>query len=465
MQASVILSFIIALNMTTQIARPVGFTILILGIGVYLLITAGLGALDRVFSLRGFNAPLPAGRNRFKLHRVFMVIQRCWLVLGLGSLGAVGLGEKLYEIPYLELIPLGGTILMLIPFFAAVTIVWLLDYPFHRALRQRIPADNFGETQVPYWTLRQYMSFNFRCNLLLIAVPLFLLLLCFDLVQRYALPLIPPGDWKTPVELITMLGIVALGFIFAPMLIVRVLPTHPLPPGNVRKALDNLAYRMGVGYRNILVWESHGVLVNAAAMGIIAPARFFLMSDALLEKMDIQKIRAIFAHEVAHIQCRHLPYFGVFAIAGSTTSLAVAYALVTVFGLNEQMETIIVIVMLGIVWIVGFGFISRRFERQSDVIGAWACGPENFHDASIDPQGAEIFVTALSQIAELNGIGFKQWNWRHGSIGWRIDYLHHLVKSVPSREPIDRTVRKIKLLLWGVLLAGVLSLFLPGFPI
>ncbi|HAU38600.1 MAG TPA: Zn-dependent protease with chaperone function, partial [Phycisphaerales bacterium] len=69
----------------------------------------------------------------------------------------------------------------------------------------------------------------------------------------------------------------------------------------------------------------------------------------------------------------------------------------------------------------GFGWVSRRFERQCDVQAAWAMSGAAPGDraAVITPEGAATFAWALQQIARLNGIAPEQFNWRHGSIARR----------------------------------------------
>ena len=71
---------------------------------------------------------------------------------------------------------------------------------------------------------------------------------------------------------------------------------------------------MGLNYRRILIWESDGMVVNAAVMGLFRPVRYILLSDGLLEMMDDAKIEAVFGHEAGHVKCRHIEFYLLFAV-------------------------------------------------------------------------------------------------------------------------------------------------------
>ncbi|MEI7837460.1 MAG: hypothetical protein WCK05_13760, partial [Planctomycetota bacterium] len=120
---------------------------------------------------------------------------------------------------------------------------------------------------------------------------------------------------------------------------------------------------------------------------------------------------------------------------------------------------------------LGFGFISRRFERQSDVFAAWAVGsarPGEADELGVTNQGAALFAAALERVGELNGTPPHQYNWRHGSIAGRVGYIMWLGSTGGTRRPIDRTVRGIKVALWvacglGVAAAVAAWIFWPAF--
>jgi Zn-dependent protease with chaperone function len=410
-----------------------------------------------------------------------------WLLAGLAGLSALGLGQKLQEAG-IHKFPLLPDLAGLVPFLAGLILMWVLDYPFHRALRQRLSASMVrqGQNPLPCWTPGQYLVFNLRHNLLFIAVPVGLIILGADAVRLYLPGLLPENFKYGEGVLIAASLVIATGvFLVAPLLVVRLWKTSPLPDGDLRRNLESMSRRMKIRYRDILIWRSGGVLANAGAMGLIGRVRYLLLSDALLENMNVETIRSIFAHEVGHIRKHHIFYAGMFAISSGLLCIAagwglavgifhvgwlrdfIAGAFVDVYSFAE----IVTLVLLAATWTLGFGFISKRFERQSDVIGAWASGPDRPPDdprqTKIDPVGAEIFAAALLKVAKLNGISLDRRNWRHGRMSDRIGYVRSLAYSGGTRRDIDRLVRRIKVVLWAALLAGLAlmvfmsSLFAP----
>ncbi len=93
-----------------------------------------------------------------------------------------------------------------------------------------------------------------------------------------------------------------------------------------------------------------------------------------------------------------------------------------------------------LVWIVAFGWVSRRAERQADSFAVAHLARERGDDV-VQPQDSAIMIGALQQVAELNHIRADKHSWRHGSIQWRQDYLKSLAGSPNNRLPIDRQMR------------------------
>lgn len=90
-----------------------------------------------------------------------------------------------------------------------------------------------------------------------------------------------------------------------PPLLVRIWPTRPLPEGELREQLMNGADRAGVEIRQILVWDTHGTMCNAAYTGILRRWNYVLLTDSLLDRLDTHETRAAFYHELAHIRLCH----------------------------------------------------------------------------------------------------------------------------------------------------------------
>ncbi|HEY4330171.1 MAG TPA: M48 family metalloprotease, partial [Phycisphaerae bacterium] len=102
----------------------------------------------------------------------------------------------------------------------------------------------------------------------------------------------------------TIAGTVVM-FLILPFILVKVWSTTPMV-GQLRTRLDLVAARYGLRFRNILLWRTHNLVMNAAILGWFPFARYFLLSDSLLEAFNDQQLESVFAHEVGHGIHRHL---------------------------------------------------------------------------------------------------------------------------------------------------------------
>ena len=369
-------------------------------------------------------------------------LYRCWLIVGQGTLIACGYGQWAvltvgrYNIPLLEKLVLVG------PFLVTIILGWALDYRFHLAIRTAAADEN---TQAaPYWSRGKHILYNIRHLLLFTLVPVGLILLVMDVLEMYVLARVPVSARDT-VYLAGSLGTALTVFALAPLLITRIWRTRRLETGPLRTDLEEICSSLKLKYRDILVWESEGVIANAAVMGLIAPVRFILVSDGIVDRLERHQIRAVFAHEGGHIIAHHLPYLMIVAVTIMTLCGSAAELIAILADLEGPAAMLL---MLGLVFAGGgliFGAVSRQFERQSDVIGAWASAPPPDNSSRITHEGAAIFANALEQIARLNGIDPHKRNWRHGSIASRVRYILSLGSTAGTRRQIDTTVRRIKI--------------------
>ncbi|MFQ5415098.1 MAG: M48 family metallopeptidase, partial [Phycisphaerae bacterium] len=348
---------------------------------------------------------------------------------------------------------------------ATVIGVWVAAFPMERMLRGDDHA--IGATAGPAWRRGEYLDFNIRHHVLVVAVPMTIILFASNICDGYERELVA---WlRVPWAPEMLLGIVACGvFLIAPLLLCRIWRTVPLNDGPVRTRLEAVCRRIGLRCRGILVWKSDGMVINAAVMGVAAPVRYVLLSDGLLETMSEPQIEAVFAHEAGHIRHRHLQHFLVFAlvgwlfVAGFTELIARGFGAVDgAPGLSFVTIQGVGVVVTAIVWGVGFGWVSRRFERQADVFGARCVAPDaaachmpcSVHiddDTTLDGSGrlcatgAAIFASALDRVATLNAIPHDERSWRHSSIGSRMRFLTNLANDPQRAAQFDRLVRTIK---------------------
>jgi STE24 endopeptidase len=272
--------------------------------------------------------------------------------------------------------------------------------------------------------------------------------------------------------------------VLSPAFIRLAWPTRPLPPGPLRDRLERVADRFGFRCTDILVWDTGGALINAGVTGALPWFRYVLLTDALIEDLDPHQVAAVFGHEIGHIAHRHLLYFGFFslgslgvmALAGGAidASLGLWLGFLAGWGGSSAIaiaQAVAFVICLGLYFLLVFGHVSRRFERQADVFGcrAVSCGrascPPHLDWDDVDgarqepgplcPVGIRIFAAALANVAMLNGMERRKRSWRHGSIQRRIEFLEGLVGEPESERLFQVGVSRLRVVLALVLIVSV----------
>jgi len=392
-------------------------------------------------------------------------------------------------------------LVFLLPTLAMMAAGWLAYYPVDRRMREAALMRRLDTSEpVRPWSRWQFVITQFRHQVLLVLLPLLLIWAWAETLSLY-----PPGRWSVlgwPIEMsvpLTLLG-VAVVFVMSPVLIRMVWDTVRLPAGPMRDGLTELCKEHRVGVRELLLWRTYGNVVNAAVMGLIAPVRYILLTDGLLERMSKEQVEAVMAHEIAHVKKKHL--FWLIAVAGSLlTVLQLFWAVVVMFGINALLplgpadrghqfaaapasqaswiESGLDLLLGGLLggqgpvllstglavvsWAWVFGWVSRRFERQADTFAVQHLAAK--HERRIDTQGrlliddesVRVMTEALGQVAVLNHMPTARKNWRHGSIAWRQVYLRSLVGQRTDQLAIDRLVGVIKII-GGLLLLAVVGM-------
>jgi STE24 endopeptidase len=484
MQIVVLIAFI--LTYTTQELPAPAWSDRLVWLPLIVAYLAGAASITAAWTaaglrtLKGQGPSAPPTRGQ----RLLGKLRLAWLVGGSAGVAYAGYGSWLADyadLPFLGPgwqvgdVPMLGEWALILPFALAVTVSWWLEHPYHAAARAEatgpgpVPGgEQEGSEEPAFWTRREFVVFNVRHHLLFILAPLSLIVLGHDSLLLASQTAWWPANWIG--EAILSIGGIAWTagvFVCAPLLVVRVWRTRRLKNGPLRQRLEEMCQRLSFRFRDVLVWESGGVLANAGAMGVIAPVRYVLLSDALLEHMEPARVEAIFAHEAGHILHHHIFYSGLFAVSSVTLVWALAELIGLGLGLDEWTIGGLAAVGLVLVWALGFGWVSRRFERQSDVISARvmseALSSEYVPEDRVTPVGAQVFAGALEQVARLNGMRMDGFNWRHGSISWRVNYILSLGARGGSIHEIGRLVRRIKRGLWAAVVAGIGLSFLLSY--
>ena len=430
---------------------------------------------------------------QFTYHRVGFVLR----ILVFAGFGADLLLTRWPELIHaLSLIPAWsglGDLVIISPLFLTLLAVWHALYPIDRKLRASVARHHLwdGVPRGRVWTLREYLSFNTRYHILTVLVPVAIVLLTYRLCDYHRAWLVDALLFPWVPDAI--LGLVAATvFVISPLLLKTVWKTSPLADGPLRRRLEDACERLGLKCKDILLWDSCGMMINAAVMGVFARFRYVLLSDGLLNGLTDLQIEAVFGHETGHVRHHHVQYFLLFALVSVLLVSGVMEVVVWLAHGPERIvklsDTAIQGIGLGfilLVWGVAFGWLSRRFERQSDAFGARcvspagrlcgeSCGVHPFDGgpaATGDPicvAGAKMFVSALDQVAALNGIPPEERSWRHSSIASRMRFLIAQAGDPKRATAFSRLVRNLKRGLWIAAVAGGLAtiaycLWHPGY--
>lgn len=385
----------------------------------------------------------------------------------------------------MDRIPLVGDLLVIAPFFVSLLIVWSIQYRVEAKLRGAslvAPPPNEAWTcqtdassaltaatrdrPAPDASLINYLGDKFRHQVLIVAAPMVLIVLAkhFTDLWRVKLAVMTSLPWAAD----AILGIVSfLVLLISPVILCYIWATEPLPQGPLRDRFKKICGRIGLRYRDILLWHTHGMTVNAAVMGFVPPLRYILVSDALLETMSDDEIEAVFGHEAGHVHHWHLPFFGLFALSSMyITGGAIELLARGRWVVDPGLLQIIGLGLLLALWLFGFGWLSRRFERQADLFGVRAVTPDvreclNWCPVHGDRPSPGICVTAanlfgrtLSKIAALNGISRSAPSWRHGSIESRCRLIERFSSDTDAVRRFDRKLWLLKAGLVVACLAG-----------
>jgi STE24 endopeptidase len=221
-------------------------------------------------------------------------------------------------------------------------------------------------------------------------------------------------------------------------------------------------------------------------MGVFGPLRYILLTDGLVERMDDREVEAVMAHELGHVRRHHMPWMAICAIGllgamflGVERGAAMVdqhlgwegvHAAVLSVGLSGPSAPTRaaaggVLLLAFVLWGAAFGYISRRFERQADTFAVQhlatqhlddECGQTNDRDVPrIDARAVADMAGALETVCRLNRSSTARPSWRHGSVDWRVGYLHSLVGRRIDDCPIDRHIRRLRLTGAALLLATV----------
>lgn len=330
------------------------------------------------------------------------------------------------------------------PYLLGLILAWVFFYDADRAAHDSL----WRSEERPYLTRAEYLGLQVRHNLLLLIPPL--LLMMIQEVLQSLFPALEDPEHFPVVNLVVMIGLLALSILLMPLILRAFLGLKPLPAGELRDRLCATAERLRFRFSDVLVWNTSGTQANAMVTGMVPFFRYVVLTDRLARELSPEEIEAVFGHEIGHIKHHHMTFYTTFlllslAVLGAFFEWGTGWLeghlgdwLAPIVANQEWYLGLIVVYMFVI-----FGYLSRRCERQADLFGCRVAS-------------RAAFIHALEKVADLNGISRDRpgWfsAWQHGTIAQRIDFLRKL-DDEPNLEP--RFQRRLGVLKWAVTLTLV----------
>ncbi|UKL13235.1 M48 family metallopeptidase [Dissulfurimicrobium hydrothermale] len=271
---------------------------------------------------------------------------------------------------------------------------------------------------------------------------------------------------NSPVGETTSIGVAFIAIIvFVPLMIKSIWRCTPLSKGYVRDLIEDFLADSGTRYREILLWSLGGQgLCTAAVLGVAPRFRYILLTPCLIQNLTPNEIKAVLAHETAHVKKKHILWYFIFI---GTFGLIIynifntlwmwlvsqRYFLMPLLYLDDAAPDIFPLLSslpLGLMLVLYFrffiGYFMRNFEREADL-------------AVFDVQGhPQYLINALEKVASISGINKEQPNWHHYGIAQRVDFLQAAAQNPKLKTVFLKQLRQKKALFLLV------ALFLAAAP-
>lgn len=399
----------------------------------------GLLAWGAVQALFARGRPVPGAQILFRVHRAMALLRAGLVPLFAAQFFLLGWRETAFAHPRFGALPASAqAAVLLAPLFLSVFFLWIALYGVHRRLR----GTRGGVVPFLVFQARQYASS---------VLGIFLILAFLDLAAF--LPLGPVGDLLARLpgssgRWLVYAGLIAGAYLLMPFVLRLFWTVRPFPEGELRDRFAKLARAADFADRRIMLLDTRGLILNACTVGLVPPLSYILISDALLETLEPDEIEAVFAHELGHVRARHFIHYLLFTLLAMTAVMLwedrLAGPAPGFWGyLAESGATIF------LVWGVFFGLLSRRFEKQADLLGAAQIG------------SARRMQEALGKIAALSGHTSRLRTLTHGSIHSRVGFLERACRDPLAARRLHRTVLLSAVGMAAALGIGLFFLCLP----
>lgn len=487
--------------------------------GLYLLLIGTLGLWSRLLSRRVQMVRLERAVRYFNhvmfVARTFVPI---WFGVGVFHLGWGQLVQNLLGPIGNWPVQLPGAVIGVVPPIVAWAGLWWAQYPADHALRRQRLLLDFDDGAQLYQPppLGHYLTYQLRLQVLFTAIPILLILFLHDVVLLVMWRGFGVNVEKSAAEgLITFASALAI-FVVVPDVLVRVLPTQVLPPSPLRDRMEAMCRAHRLKFRDILIWRTDNRIANALVMGVVPRFRYVLLSDLLLQEMSDEQVEAVFAHELGHVVHRHMIWYLVFLKVLILVVALIAFVLeppLRDLDAPAWLPLDLIMPLIGFGgFVIAFGFVSRRFERQADVFAArtlqrhlapilptalpppaaaaasTALAPASAGPSHVGPLGANLFASALERVAVINNMPLgprRRWeggplrrlgyvlecaadaanNWLHGSIPQRMRTLHRMSSDPSHTHRFDRRMARLYVTLLVTLVVSATAAWMVQAPL
>jgi len=446
----------------TAPARPIGnaavrLTLALAAMGAVALFAA-IGSHGIAKRLRYQQAPQPELLRHFNMLRA--VHAALWLTAAGGILYCLGWTQLVRFDWRLNGVFLADDLLILTPVVLPLVLSWIAFYEVDCCLNA--PAG--GATC--WWAgLRRYLALHARHYLGLLLLPILGLLALQDAAR-----LAWPGLLKSDQAWMLFVPLLALIFVLFPVLLRHVWRTEPLPAGPLRDRLLEISTRWGFAPRQILVWHTDDLVVNAAVAGFVPPLRFVFLTDALLQRFTAEEVAAVFSHEVGHIRHHHLwerllvMLLPILSWYGGQHVLPQAFAQVTrqigALGLGALGQTAVLAPLAMVLYALTiFAAYCRKLEFEADLFACRMMAPEGSDttQTGVD-SGITQFVRALEKLALHSAGGRRASAWLHPSVEERVQFLRGVHSNPQALAQFNSRISAMRWTLWSVALLSLAAI-------
>ncbi|MBN1102676.1 MAG: M48 family metalloprotease [Deltaproteobacteria bacterium] len=324
---------------------------------------------------------------------------------------------------WLQAVP-GFRFLTVLPGVAALSVflvylgtIWYFGYPVYRSIFRT------------GLSLRAFLLSQLKFNVPIL-FPWVFLTLIYDLLSLISWRGVEVFLNSQGGQILFFAGFLGILAVFMPGLIQYWWECGPFVPSEKLGEIENFLRQKAFSYRSLLRWPIfEGRMLTAGIMGLVPRYRYILVTDALMEALSVEELKAVLAHEMGHAKHHHMIFYLVFLVGYVVLSsgiLDLSFQLLAVqpfFG--KMLETgepqgadlfylalsLPLLASMVVYFRYVMGFFMRHFERQADLFSAVAMG------------GPRETISSLEKIAFLSGKIRDLPSWHHFSIRERVECL------------------------------------------